>query len=138
MENEVEDEPEANVGAMPIIVACIAMGIAGFLFVQLKATKKSLAATNSEHAAIQESLEAANTELNALRKQVATVESHLRTSVVVAGRAARDAANQGFFREAEKRAVDAEQLAPDGPWGPFARGSIALARNDREAAKAHF
>jgi serine/threonine protein kinase len=47
------------------------------------------------------------------------------------------AADEGRFADADFRANAALQVMPDGPWGHYALGAVALAKKDPEAARKH-
>ena len=64
-----------------------------------------------------------------------------RTALAASERYALQAVHAAeFYRweEAEQRAEDAEAIASDGPWGPFARGHFAQLKNDHETARTCF
>jgi len=47
------------------------------------------------------------------------------------------AADEGRFADADFRANAALQVMPDGPWGHYALGAVALAKKDHETARKH-
>ncbi len=72
----------------------------------------------------------------AVRAQQEQWETAMRASRRFAEQAVR-AAELDRMLEADRRAEDAVEVAPDGPWGYFALGSLAAIRNDVETAERH-
>ena len=111
-----------------VVPALLIVGISVFFIYQMRsAEERALAAEQKAIAAQQMALMA--------REKGRVIA--LAASQEFARQAVR-AAQEGRFKEAERRIEAAVSIAPDSPWAPYAKGAIARTRGDLPAAREHF
>ena len=109
-----------------IAAAAVILLVIGAAFTYDNAKKRRIAEDALE--------EAQKSERKAIAAQQQQRETALEASMELALQAVR-AAEGGRMGEAAIRAEAAEKLAPDGPWGHYAWGKVAMERKDFETAE---
>ena len=111
-----------------VVPALLIVGLSVFYIYQMRsAEERALAAEQKAIAA----------------QQMALMEREKGRAIALAAsqefaRQAVRAAQEGRFKEAERRIEAAVSIAPDSPWAPYAKGAIARTRGDLPAAREHF